>query len=266
MPLKNIGYLDNKTELPEANFTIATSSSFQNIMSKAFKIPLDKVLISGQPRNQYLLDANIDILKIFGVNKQDYKQVIAWLPTYRISYIGDVRNDGVVQELLPLVNKNKLLVLDAYFKEKKIFCFIKLHPMDVLSKNDFFDTYTNVKVLTNEDFSDKSIQLYSFLSNTDALMTDYSSVYIDYMLIKKPIGFIIPDIKIYANNRGFVLDNVVEYLPGNIIQNFSQIKLFIEQLDTGMEKPSYLENGLYEYYHSVDKDFSEKLYKEIFKI
>jgi CDP-glycerol glycerophosphotransferase (TagB/SpsB family) len=264
MPLKNIGYLDNKTELLDANLTIATSSSFQQIMSKALKIPLDKVLISGQPRNQYLLDATIDTLKSFGINKQDYKQVIAWLPTYRKSHIGDIRTDGIVQELLPLVNKNELITLDSSLKEKKIYCFIKLHPMDTLSKKDF-DTYTNIKVLTNEDFYNRSIQLYSFLSHTDALLTDYSSVYIDYMLTKKPMGFVIPDIEYYANNRGFVFDNVLEYLPGKIIQSFSQIELFIEELDVCRSKVSYLENGLYEFYHSVDNNFSNNLYKEIFK-
>lgn len=264
MPLKNIGYLDNKPEFPEASFTIATSSIFQKIMSKAFKQPLENILIVGQPRNQYLLNTNIETLKSFGVDKQAYKKVIAWLPTYRKSHTGDVRSDGVVQELLPLVNKNELMSLDRYFNEKEIFCFIKLHPMDTLSKKDF-DTYTNIVVLTNEDFHARSIQLYSFLSNTDALITDYSSIYIDYMLTKKPIGFIIPDIESYASSRGFVFDNVLEKLPGQIIKDFADIEVFIEELETSEKKVSYLENGLFELYHSINNNFSENIYTKIFE-
>jgi len=264
MPLKNIGYLDNKLEFPEANFTIATSPVFQRIMSKAFKQPLEQVLVCGQPRNQYLLTKDINILKKFGLGENSYKNVIAWLPTYRKSNFGDVRNDGITQDLLPLVNKNELKILDSYFGEKKIFCFIKLHPMDTLTKKDF-DSYINIRVLTNQDFNSLDVQLYSFLANTDALLTDYSSVYIDYMLTKKPIGFIIPDIKEYSNTRGFAFDNVLKRLPGTIIQDFSEIKLFIESLESNEKEVGYLKDGLFEFYHSVDNNFSKNIYDVIFK-
>ena len=264
MPLKNIGYLDNKSEFPKANFSIATSSTFQTIMSKAFNQPLDSVLVTGQPRNQYLLDINNSLLEKFDVHKNDYQKVIAWLPTYRKSNFGDIRNDGTTQELLPMVNKNELLVLDTYFKEQNIFCFIKLHPMDSLSKTDF-DTYTHIKILINDDFTKASTQLYSFLAHIDALITDYSSVFIDYMLTKKPIGFVIPDIDSYASNRGFVFDNVLDKLPGTLIQDISELKDFIDTISHSEKTIDYMDNGLFEFYHSIDNDFSEKIYNLVFK-
>ena len=264
MPLKSIGYLDNKSEFPKSNFTIATSSNFQTIMSKAFKQPVESVLVTGQPRNQYLLNVNEDLLSEFGVHKNNYKKVIAWLPTYRKSTFGDIRNDGTIQELLPLVNRSELLQLDTYFQEQNIFCFIKLHPMDILTKEDF-DAYSNIIILDNDDFLSKSIQLYSFLANVDALITDYSSVYIDYMLTKKPIGFVIPDIKSYEENRGFAFENILERLPGQIIQTYLELESFISQLLKDDKPVNYLENGLYGFYHSVDKDFSSNIYTRVFK-
>jgi len=264
MPLKNIGYLDNKLEFPEANFTIATSPFFQRILSKAFKQPLEQVLVYGQPRNQYLLTKDINILKKFGLGENSYKNVIAWLPTYRKSNFGDIRNDGITQDLLPLVNKNELKTLDSYFGKKKIFCFIKLHPMDTLTKKDF-DTYSNIKVLTNDDFKKESVQLYSFLANIDALITDYSSVYIDYMLTKKPMGFVIPDIDSYKDNRGFTFDHALERLPGKIIQTYSEFEDFISQVSANTVAVDYMDNGLYEFYHSVDNNFSKNIYDVVFK-
>lgn len=263
MPLKNIGYLDNKSEFPESNFTIATSKTFQKLMSDAFCQPLDRVLISGQPRNQYLLDNSADILKKFNIDKHAYKKVIAWLPTYRKSTFGDIRNDGETQELLPLLNKHELITINKAFQEKNIFCIIKLHPMDTLTKKDF-TSYSNIKVISNEDLVSNSTQLYSLLANTHALITDYSSVYIDYMLTKKPIAFVIPDLESYNNSRGFTIDNVVEHLPGTIIQKKTELENFIHDLAEDKISASYIDDGLFEFYHSVDNHFSENIYNVVF--
>jgi len=263
MPLKKIGHLDNKPYYPKTNFTISTSPIFQKIMSDAFHQPLNSVLITGQPRNQYLLNKDKHILKLLNINKNKYKKIIAWLPTYRTSSHGEIRNDGTTFDLLPLVSKSQLKKFDKFLSLNNIFCFIKLHPVDIISKDDF-DTYTNIQVLDNSDFNIREIQLYSFLANIDALITDYSSVYIDYMLTKNPIGFVIPDIDSYKKNRGFSFENALEKLPGDIIKTYTEFENFIENI-VNNNSVTYMDNGLFEFYHSIESNFSEKIYNIVFK-
>ena len=52
------------------------------------------------------------------------------------------------------------------------------------------------------------------LGSSDALITDYSSVYFDYLLLDKPIGFTVDDMELYIKDRGFIFNNPEEYMPG----------------------------------------------------
>ena len=46
------------------------------------------------------------------------------------------------------------------------------------------------------------------------MITDYSSVYFDYLLLDKPIIFWTKDLEIYEERRGFLFDNVDKWMPG----------------------------------------------------
>ena len=69
--------------------------------------------------------------------------------------------------------------------------------------------------------------------DADILITDYSSIYFDFLLTQKPIGFVIDDMGEYGNHRGFVVDNPLDYMPGEKIQNVEDLKSFIDGIMTG---------------------------------
>ncbi len=51
----------------------------------------------------------------------------------------------------------------------------------------------------------EGLQLYEFIHCADALVSDYSSVAIDYLLLDRPLGFTLDDYKEYTQSRGWVL-------------------------------------------------------------
>ena len=65
--------------------------------------------------------------------------------------------------------------------------------------------------------------LASFMSSSellvcaDVLITDYSSIFFEYLLLDRPIVFFVPDYEDYARDRGFYLD--FDSLPGHIVKN-----------------------------------------------
>lgn len=85
----------------------------------------------------------------------------------------------------------------------------------------------------NKEFVD----LYEVLSATDILITDYSSVYFDYLLLDKPIIFATPDLKEYQEERGFCLEPFEEWTPGPKVVTQEQLQSAIRNCNK--EKDQY---------------------------
>jgi CDP-glycerol glycerophosphotransferase len=123
MPLKNIGHLDNNSRVPKSNFVIATSKFFQEIMSKAFLIKKENVLITGQPRNDFLLSKKYSLQDLVNKKNTDFDKTILWMPTYRKSIIGDIRKDGESNKMNDFFEEKNLLKLNDFFLKNKYFFF-----------------------------------------------------------------------------------------------------------------------------------------------
>ena len=263
MPLKNIGYLDNNKLVPKSNYLLATSLVFQKIMSKSFNIVQEKVLITGQPRNDFILDNKFNLLELFNLKVDQFQKSILWMPTYRKSIIGDIRNDGNTERVSDFFSNESLITLNKSLKDYESICFIKLHPMDYMHANDFI-ILSNIKFLDNSFFEKSGVALYSVFSSIDLLLTDFSSVYIDFLLVEKPIAFVFSDFNEYLNSRGFVFDNAKEFMPGEIITNMNELVLYLENLIVSKNDDFILQrNKIKNIFHEVNSNFSQNLFNKL---
>jgi CDP-glycerol glycerophosphotransferase (TagB/SpsB family) len=226
MPLKKIGLLEKSRVPQKSKYAIASSQFYREIMSKALGLPINNVLVVGQPRIDMMLKKTNGVLKLKLVPNANQK-LILWTPTYRKSIIGDIRSDGDFNEYLPLIKAGRLEELDFFLSLLNAYLIIKLHPMDILN-NSTFKEYANIKILKNKDAELRSIQLYSLLAEVDVLLTDFSSIYIDFLYLNRPIGFVFQDMNAYSNSRGFVFSKPKDYMPGAMITTFHELKEFLE--------------------------------------
>jgi len=236
MPLKNIGYLDNNNEkdIPQFTYTIASSAQFQEVISNVFGVNKSKVLVTGLPRNDELNKFK-NILSKLKIDGEKYRKKILWMPTFRKTLLADTINDGLQKDgELPLLSNNEIEDFNKYLNDNNDLLTIKLHPMDSLQKKDFSEL-SNIKIITNDDFKNIGEQLYSLFQEFDALITDYSSVYFDFMLLNKPIGFLMDDLEEYKGSRGFVFEDINEWMPGPIIKNVTQLKTFVEHINDNID-------------------------------
>ncbi|EFO68274.1 CDP-glycerol:poly(glycerophosphate) glycerophosphotransferase [Lactobacillus iners LactinV 09V1-c] len=67
--------------------------------------------------------------------------------------------------------------------------------------------------------------MYDLLGNTDFLITDFSSVYFDYLHLDKPIYFVTNFLKEYEKTRGLLMGPYADIVPG------AKINTFVELLD-----------------------------------
>ena len=239
MPLKKIGLLEKNSILQNSKYTIASSSFFQKIMARALDLDIKNVLIVGQPRNDLMFE-KINYISKMGIVLNDTTKIILWTPTYRQSIIGDIRKDGKVSKDLPVIKSSKFDELNKFIQSINSFLIIKLHPMDILNREGF-KNYSNIQIVKNNDLEKLHIQLYSLLGSVDILLTDFSSIYIDYLLLNRPIGFITDDFQEYSNSRGFVFDNPENYMPGEKICSLKELKAFLHNTIILKHDP-YLKN------------------------
>ncbi|MGN0132045.1 MAG: CDP-glycerol glycerophosphotransferase family protein [Lachnospiraceae bacterium] len=233
MPLKKIGkYLNGVSEHDDiqADFTIATGPFFQKVMSRATGLDENKVWITGQPCSDILFEQTNALHRI-GIPKEKYQRIIVWMPTYRTSTVGEIRCDGDAEAfgVLKILTKETER-LDAVLRKKQAFLLIKPHPMDIICTMKLKNT-DHVGVITSEELYNKNVDLYEVLAESDVLITDYSSVYIDYLISKKPIAFLCSDIDAYEKSRGFCFPSVLELMPGEKIYGEEDFWYYLDHMD-----------------------------------
>ncbi|MBB1274709.1 CDP-glycerol glycerophosphotransferase family protein [Psychromonas sp. SR45-3] len=237
MPLKKVGYLGESEYLQMADYSanrIATSEVTRSIISAAFREKANKVLITGQPKNDYLFDDEKCLSKL-GIN-ENYDTLVFFAPTFRANVVN--RNNGSEGGADGgAINENNFLrvddfdveALNNFLKSKNILLLIKLHPFE----EDTFmgrELGTNIRVLNSPTLKFKKIDINHILSKVDILITDYSSVYFDFLVLDRPIVFLVPDLLEYGSSRGgYTLEPFDFWTPGRKV--YSQHSL-TEEVNT----------------------------------
>ena len=230
MPIKKIQHIFPKDMKDVANrhfrseAILATSDYMGKIMKYCFACGDEKIRITGLPRNDYLFMPE----RFRGIPKD--ARVIAWLPTYRNSNSWD---EGKSYEYgVPLLDDASICRMNEVCKNSNVYIVLKMHPLQLSQKK--IDSYSNILLLSPEMY-DKDKLFYQYLGGADALLTDYSSVYIDYLEIDRPIGFVLDDMNDYATDRGFVFDNITDYMPGSLIYSIEDLIAFIKEIGKGID-------------------------------
>lgn len=233
-PLKKIGYLDKTSSSlikyeDTFDFIICQSNFGKKIIKDAFGATEQQCLLTGLPRNDELFKENG--FKIF--EEIHYSKLVIWMPTWRQgSGVTDII-DSEVQ--FPILTSDNIGTMDEFLTSQNILLIIKPHPYQ---KNNliFHNHFTNIKIIDNEYLFNKGITLYELLGQSDALLTDYSSVYFDYLLLDRPIGFTSVDYDSYNQNRGFVVNDPEKIMPGDHIRNFESLIVFLKKISSNQDE------------------------------
>ena len=68
------------------------------------------------------------------------------------------------------------------------------------------------------------------MKQSDALIGDYSSASLQYLLLNRPMAFVIPDLNDYQKQRGFVFKDPIAFMPGNIVITKKDFYDFIDEI------------------------------------
>ena len=65
------------------------------------------------------------------------------------------------------------------------------------------------------------------LHDADAMISDYSSAAVDYLMLERPIGFVMEDADAYENARGFIFEHIRDWIPGVEITSLEDFERFV---------------------------------------
>ena len=211
------------------DYCLAASEGVKDIISEQFNVRKEKVVPLGFPRNDILTQESKDLRKIFG---GEYEKIIVWYPTYRQHKAGGKQ---ATKNALPIIYDVDIAIkLNEYAKENKTLLVIKPHfAQDITAIKD--SKLSNLLFITDEFFAQHELTSYEFVASCDALITDYSSIYFDYLLCDKPVAVIWEDYKEYEEGVGFAID-MDKYMKGaEKIYTIDDFKSFIERVSSGQD-------------------------------
>lgn len=243
------------------DYVLATSILAAEWNSKLIGIPVNRAQILGLSRNDYLFNQRLkkeDIInRILGVYQ--YDKIFLWMPTFRKSEYSNLSENYLDNETgMPLIHTlaefNKL---NLFLSDSNSLLVLKIHPLQA-SLPIFKTKFSNIFILNNEDLDREDLQLYQFVSCTDALITDYSSISMDYLLLNRPIIFSLDDYEEYARSRGFVVQNVTDYFAGDHVYNLKELELSMQNVIDGKDNYKNKRQKMVEVFHKYNDGYSAK--------
>lgn len=231
--LKNV---QGKITLPDdLDYILSPSKNLDEIQARQLSIgyPNNKQVHLGFPCHDILFQPSTD--EVSKVTKENFTKKILWMPTFRKAFSGE-RNDSNIELPLgiPLINSyEEFKALNEHLKQKNFLLIIKLHPKQDLS-NMPKDDFSNIKILTGITVKRLGIDNYRLMRDCDAALGDYSSATSDFLLLNRPIGYIMTDLKEYK--IGLIAENVDQFVCGDMINLLSDLFKFIDDLSDGRDK------------------------------
>lgn len=203
VPLKKIALMENDlskvTKIyfkyifsKNYSYVLTTSNELIDIMQQSFGVEEKKVKVLGQPRNDAIFKKNErkKILNDLYGELPDYTKIMLYAPTFR---------DNNHTRFFPFDDFNQT-ELDEFLKKNKFLIFIRCHQSE--SKNPLKIKSERIKFINQDKIDD----IMDIINIFDLLITDYSSIYIDYLLTLNPIIFLPYDKNDYLKTRGFNFD------------------------------------------------------------
>jgi len=242
------------------HYYLATSETVAEIFVSAFKSSYSKMIICGYPRNDIFFNDSLNISMYLVANDGNLytqleqeknicgKKIITYMPTHR----------ATEAQILEIIDFNKL---DTFLESKNATLLIKAHPYSNIK--NFLEklSYKNIRVLS------AAADPYPFLKISDVLITDYSSVYFDFLLKNKSIIFFSYDIEEYKAQSREIYYDYDSVTPGPKVSTMGELIDSIRECLDGVDEFKLDRDRLIgKFYSSTEGNASETLFNKVINI
>ena len=231
-----IKLIGNKTE-----YLIVTSSNISDIYEKAFQVNEKKILAFGIPRIDYYFDKkNINQYNIRRIREKLEKKYPKIKGKKIVLYATNFRENQDLNEKISINFDGNLF--ESNLNDEYCLVF-KSHPK------------YNIPMVEHSIDLSKYDNIQELLLVSDILITDYSSIMIEFAILFKPIIFYPFDLKYYSSNeRGFYFD--YDDVPGPIAKDTQEIIEIIKKNNFNIDK---IKKFVFKNYDYLDNKSSKRI-------
>lgn len=180
------------------------------------------------------------------IKKDDFKYVV-YMPTHRPLSFAD--------------NPIDYKILNEFGKKNNIKFIIKMHPFVAEQIRDDLSLYQDTYDFTNLILYPSFMDIYPILKYSDILISDYSSVYFDYLYTNKPILFFCYDYEKWAEGEQGVILDYFAHSPGDKCYTFEDL---LEKVLLNLDDDRYMLERK-EIFHKMFENRTQKASKCLVK-
>lgn len=220
----SLNYIKSKLKY---DYLLSTSQIATYFLNRFNRTISKNVIYTGYPRNDLILETIEDSIKFLINPDFKHQKHILYAPTFRD------KNSLEEWPLNPIFDSKKIH-LNEYLDKQDIMMYIKPHPNEL---GEFEKLQSkNIKIIDSNWLKERKINFYSLLNMLDLLITDYSSIYYDFLLADKPIVFFNYDFEAYSRNRTLMIDEFDQWAPGHKTKSIEEL---INSIDDALKKDPF---------------------------
>jgi CDP-glycerol glycerophosphotransferase (TagB/SpsB family) len=263
-----VSFIINRSN--HTDLIMSYSRLYTTFINACFPTKTIKYKITGMPRNDLLFEkGGFNKLEFLLGKKLQSRSIVFYLPTWRKGKNEMIDSNKSWDRLFGFDDESDKDIIE-FTENYGIEFVIKLHPFEYnrykemeIFRQEIF-RQGRIHLLSDDMLIRKKIHLYELLSGASVLVTDYSSVYIDTLLIDMPVIFAPVDLNEYEQNRGFLLEPYEFLTPGPIVKSFKELKDEILKILNGYDDYKYQREVVRNLTHKYqDNRSSMRVWKEI---
>ena len=252
IPPKKQKQLNNNAKLYDMIIASSKEDKIKNIT--AFGVEESKVKITGLPRYEILKDNYVCDKVLQKESKKieqikDGRKLILFAPTFRESNISAIKQ----------ITNAEWRDLEEFAKEYRFLFGVRPHPYDIRDLPQIVKESQHFYLFKSSEFTEPNIML----KQTDILIVDFTSIWIDYLLLKRPIIGFAKDYEHYLKKeRGFVFD-FEDIFPSSFVD---RVDILIKEIKKAImfDSPvNYSQTTDILHNYDLTHNFSEDIFKQI---
>lgn len=214
------GLASSKHDIFKKKTAVCSMSHLYSVfMGSCLHLDFNKFNITGYPRNDMIFksDGKKMLEQLIGPVKQ--RKILFYVPTYRESLY--TKNGDSAAFINDMRGYDEAIFNDFLDKNDILFLY-KQHAVQLNRK--MFKDSKNIIEITDDMLHTSDVDLYEILNSVDVLISDYSSIIIDFLLTDKPIILTPLDLDQYSKTRGLMLEPYDAWMPGEIVLDYNQLQ------------------------------------------